>query len=31
LLRVVDVISSVSGGSLPGSYYAASRDRALPL
>jgi predicted acylesterase/phospholipase RssA len=31
LLREVDVISSVSGGSLPGAYYAASRDRALPL
>jgi predicted acylesterase/phospholipase RssA len=31
LLREVDVISSVSGGSLPAAYYAISRDLTLPL
>lgn len=31
LLREVDVISSVSGGSLPGAYYAITRDEKLPL
>ena len=31
LLREVDVMSSVSGGSLPAAYYAISRDLSLPL
>jgi predicted acylesterase/phospholipase RssA len=31
LLQEVDVISSVSGGSLPAAYYAVSRDRAVRL
>jgi predicted acylesterase/phospholipase RssA len=31
LLREVDVMSSVSGGSLPAAYYAISRDQSLPL
>lgn len=31
LLQEVDVISSVSGGSLPAAYYAVSRDRAARL
>lgn len=31
LLSEVDVISSVSGGSLPGAYYAVSRDETLRL
>ena len=31
LLREVDVMSSVSGGSLPAAYYAISRDESLPL
>jgi len=31
LLQEVDVISSVSGGSLPAAYYAISRDRAVRL
>ncbi|MEA3193127.1 MAG: hypothetical protein QOD26_1460 [Betaproteobacteria bacterium] len=31
LLGEVDVISSVSGGSLPAAYYAASRDRNLTV
>ncbi|HET7365871.1 MAG TPA: patatin-like phospholipase family protein [Burkholderiales bacterium] len=31
LLREVDVMSSVSGGSLPAAYYAVSRDQSLPL
>ena len=31
LLREVDVISSVSGGSLPGAYYGITRDETLHL
>ena len=31
LLQEVDVISAVSGGSLPAAYYAVSRDRAVRL
>jgi len=31
LLREVDVVSSVSGGSLPAAYYAISRDHLLPV
>jgi NTE family protein len=31
LLQEVDVISAVSGGSLPAAYYAISRDRAVRL